>query len=58
MENSVHIILQGKGGVGKSYIATLISQYIISKKKNLLAFDIDQINATFSKYLALNVNTI
>jgi len=58
MENSVHIILQGKGGVGKSYIASLIAQYIISKEKNLLAFDIDQINATFSKYLALNVNTV
>jgi hypothetical protein len=28
---SVHILLQGKGGVGKSFIASILTQYFLSK---------------------------
>ena len=50
----VHIILQGKGGVGKSVIATLLAQYL-KAKGDLICIDTDPINPTFSKFTGLNV---
>ena len=53
MLNSVHFVLQGKGGIGKSLIAVLLAQYVQSKRDDLKAFDTDQENTTFSHYKAL-----
>ena len=58
MENSVNLILQGKGGVGKSFVASLIAQYLRSKGHLLMCFDTDPINRTFSGYKSLNVQQI
>jgi FMN-dependent NADH-azoreductase len=58
MLNSVHLILQGKGGIGKSLTAVLLAQYFISKGETLKAFDTDQENTTFSHYKALNAQHI
>ena len=54
----VHLILQGKGGVGKSLIASLIAQFLNETQKNLQCFDTDPVNPTFSRYAALNVKII
>ncbi|MCZ2328968.1 nucleotide-binding protein [Bartonella sp. F02] len=51
----VHMILQGKGGVGKSMIAAILAQYKASKKHMPLCIDTDPVNATFEGYKALNV---
>ena len=51
---NIHFILQGKGGVGKSYIAALIAQYCVDRGQ-ILAIDTDPVNATFSGYSGLNV---
>lgn len=53
MQNTVHFILQGKGGIGKSFIAVLLAQYFQSKGAELKAFDTDQENTTFAHYKAL-----
>ncbi|QIQ22544.1 conjugal transfer protein TraL (plasmid) [Zophobihabitans entericus] len=52
------MILQGKGGCGKSYISSLIAQYILSKDKPLDCVDTDPVNSTFAGYKALNVRTL
>lgn len=52
---TVHMILQGKGGVGKSMIASVIAQYKQSKGQDPLCIDTDPVNATFERYKALNV---
>lgn len=54
----VHMILQGKGGVGKSVIASMLSQYLIAKGKTPLCIDTDPINDTFAGYAALNVKRV
>lgn len=54
----IHIVLQGKGGVGKTLIASLITQYFLSKDKKIECYDTDPINATFNGYSSLNVKTI
>lgn len=51
----IHMVLQGKGGVGKSMIAAAIAQYKVSKGQKPLCIDTDPINSTFEGYRALNV---
>jgi len=54
----IHAILQGKGGVGKSVIASVIAQYKVSKGQKPLCIDIDPLNSTFEGYRALNVQRL
>ena len=54
----VHFVLQGKGGVGKSFIATLLAQYLTDNKKDVHCYDTDPVNPTFSRYKELNVNLV
>jgi len=54
----IHMVLQGKGGVGKSMIAATLGQYKASKTKKPLCIDTDPINATFEGYKALNVQRL
>lgn len=53
--NNVHLILQGKGGAGKSLIATLIAQYLLSIGAKVICADTDPVNATFTQYKSLDV---
>ncbi len=56
MLKNFHFVLQGKGGVGKTTISTFITQYIKDHlKKDYLAIDTDQVNASFASFKALNV---
>src|ERR1043166_6545597 len=50
----VHMTLQGKGGVGKSFVASLLAQYHFEKDLPVVCVDADPINATFSRYKAFN----
>lgn len=54
----VHMVLQGKGGVGKSMVASVIAQYISSVKKLPVCIDTDPVNATFTGYAALEVKRL
>ena len=56
--SKIHIILQGKGGVGKSLIAAVLAQYKASKGQNPLCIDTDPVNATFNGFKALNVKRL
>lgn len=52
---TIHMVLQGKGGVGKSMIASFIAQYKLSKGHRPLCFDTDPVNASFQAYQSLKV---
>ncbi len=56
----VHVIAQGKGGVGKSLIASIQAGYLKERANNLPlhCYDTDPVNPTFSRYSALNVEVI
>jgi hypothetical protein len=54
----VHITLQGKGGIGKSFISSLIAQNLLDKEELVTCIDTDPINATLSSFKALNVRQI
>jgi len=54
----IHMILQGKGGVGKSLIATLLAQYKINAGQQPLCIDTDPVNATFHGFDKLKVKRL
>jgi hypothetical protein len=56
--SKIHVILQGKGGVGKSVAAAFLAQYKIGKSPALACIDTDPVNATFYGYKALNVSRL
>ncbi len=49
------MVLQGKGGVGKSLIAVLLTQYLQNKDAKVVCADTDPVNATFAQYKSLDV---
>ena len=51
---NIHFVLQGKGGVGKSFIAALLAQFR-QDQGEILAIDTDPVNATFLGYEAFDV---
>lgn len=52
--NSVHFTLQGKGGVGKSLVSSLLAQYFSHIGAPVKCIDTDPVNQTFVNYKALN----
>lgn len=51
----IHITMQGKGGVGKSFVSTISAQFIQHRGNTPLCFDSDPINPTFYGFLGLKV---
>ena len=49
--NSKRLILspQDRGGIGKSFVATLLYDYLIETKVKLKTFDLDHANSTFKR---------
>lgn len=52
--NDIHIVMQGKGGVGKSFIAFHIAQYLKQKDQDAICIDTDPLTPTLSRYKALD----
>ena len=55
---TIHMLLQGKGGVGKSLIASFLAQYFTSRGHAVRCIDADPVNCTFSQYGRLNVQRL
>jgi len=58
MRNTVHFVLQAKGGIGKSFVSTLLAQHVLNETGAVRCFDTDQENTTFSHYEALGVRHV
>ena len=58
MQNTVHFVLQGKGGIGKSFVSTLLAQHVLNETGAVRCFDTDQENTTFAHYAALGVRHV
>lgn len=54
----VDLILQGKGGVGKSFIASLLAQHYRSRDITPICVDTDPVNATFAGYQMFGVERL
>lgn len=60
LDNSLHLIMQSKGGAGKSVVAYILSQYLLNRlgRKNVHLVDIDPNNKTLSKFADLKVEQV
>ena len=55
----IHFTLQGKGGVGKTYVSSLIAQYLRAKNgRDLICVDTDPVNQSFASYGAFEVHKL
>lgn len=54
----IHMTLQGKGGVGKSFVSVTTAQYKAHKGVMPLCIDTDPVNATFHGFKSLNVKRL
>lgn len=54
----VHFTLQGKGGVGKSFVSSLLTQYLREKGEPVIAVDTDPVNATLAGYRAFETRRL
>ena len=52
-QNEIHLILQGKGGTGKSLIALILADYLSEQCSNLRCIDADPVNRSLGGYKAL-----
>lgn len=53
-----HIVVTGKGGVGKSFAACQLHQYFSGKGLVVHGFDTDPVNATYAQHEAFDVTTV
>ena len=51
--STIHLSLQGKGGVGKSLVASILAQYLLDRGKPVRCIDTDPLNKTLSQYRGL-----
>lgn len=59
IKKQVHIMIQGKGGCGKSFCFLSLSMYFkFFKKMKTQIFDIDQVNTTLTQYKGLQAEHI
>lgn len=56
--NSIHLSLQGKGGVGKSLVASILAQYFRERGREIRCIDTDPVNSTMFQYKALDVSRL
>jgi adenylylsulfate kinase-like enzyme len=50
---TIHLTLQGKGGVGKSLVSSILAQYFRHRGADIYCLDTDPVNQTFSQYRLL-----
>lgn len=56
---TVHFVMQGKGGVGKTFISSVLAQYLQEATgSSVTCFDTDPVNKSFSHIKALNVHPV
>ncbi len=55
MGATIHLVLQKKGGAGKSLISSAFYQYLLTNGHSVMGIDTDPSNKTFAKYKALKI---
>jgi hypothetical protein len=55
---TLHFLMQGKGGAGKSLIASLLYQYLQKHGVTVFGCDTDPINQSFSCYKVFNIKVL
>jgi hypothetical protein len=57
-KRAIHVVLNSKGGIGKSFVAGLVGQYLRDRGEPLVCLDADTQNATLSDLKALKAEPV
>jgi hypothetical protein len=55
---TIHLLLQGKGEVGKSFVAAILFQYLRKRFSPVVGYDTDPVNSTFAGYKEFGVTVL
>jgi hypothetical protein len=55
---TIHLVLQGKGGVGKSIVASWLAEFLIGRGQPVRCFDGDPVNRSLAQIKALNAEKL
>ncbi len=53
-----HFIMQGKGGVGKSLVSSILIQYLLKRGQKVSGCDTDPVNSSLARHESLDVKII
>jgi len=57
-DKTVHITLQGKGGIGKTLVAALLAQYLKQNSTEVHCYDADPVNTSFEGFTKLEAKRV
>ena len=55
---TIHLVLQGKGGVGKSLVASWLAEFLISRGQAVRCIDGDPVNRSMGQYKAFGAEKL
>lgn len=55
---TIHLILQGKGGVGKTVVASWLAEFLIKRGQPVRCIDGDPVNRSFGQYKAFSAEKL
>jgi len=55
---TVHLVLQGKGGIGKSVVASWLTEFLAARGQKVCAIDADPVNRSLGQYKALGAEKL
>ena len=55
---TVHLVLQGKGGIGKSVVASWLTEFLAARGQQVCAIDADPVNRSLGQYKALGAEKL
>jgi CO dehydrogenase nickel-insertion accessory protein CooC1 len=55
---AIHLVMQGKGGVGKTLVSTWLAEYLLTRRKEVRCIDGDAVNRYLAQYAALNADKL
>jgi hypothetical protein len=58
LSNSLHFVMQSKGGAGKTHTAVLMAQYLLNKEHPIICMDTDPKNQSFKAHNALKAGYV
>ena len=56
--HKIHVVLAGKGGIGKTFVASLIAQAVQERGEPLLCLDADPVNASLNEIRGLRAEPV